>query len=388
MKRIYLDHNGTSPVRPEAAAAVARALIRGGNPSSLHAEGRKARALLEESREAVASLVGAKARNVTVTSGATEALNTVLTSCIRFGTDERPWRLFMAAAEHPAVLNGHRFSPDSVEVVPVDAQGVIDLSALEAAMKARSDERPLVALQLANNETGVIQPVAEAARLVKAAGGALVCDAVQAAGKIAVDLAALGADALVLSGHKLGAPSGVGAIVRASEAFHIEHGLVRGGGQEKGLRGGTENLAGSAGFAAAAKAAGADLESEGARLLSLRERFEAGLKQYFSDAILFGEQAERLPNTTCFALPGVTSETALIALDLAGFAISSGSACSSGKAKRSHVLEAMGFAPDIAGCALRASFGWTTVESDIDEFLEALTRLRANSPAAGKVLAA
>ncbi len=386
--RIYLDHNATTPVRPEAARAVARALIRVGNPSSVHSEGRKARALLEESREAVAALVGGLARNVTFTSGATEALNLALTPGLRAGADARPWRLFISATEHSAVLNGHRFPADSVEIVPVGADGVVDLEHLGRAIGAHPDARPLLALQLANNETGVVQPVADAAQIVKKHSGLLVCDAVQAAGRLHIEIAALGADLIALSGHKIGGPSGVGALIRATDAIHIPDPLVRGGGQEKGLRGGTENLPGCAGFGAAAVVARAGLEAGAARLGGLRERLEAGLREIDSDVAIFGAETERLSNTVSFAFQGVSAETALISLDLAGFAVSSGSACSSGKVKTSHVLEAMGVKPDISRGMLRASLGWSTKDADIESFLEALSRLRANTGAVGKVLAA
>jgi cysteine desulfurase len=375
-------------VRPEVARAVARALIAGGNPSSVHSEGRKARGILEKSREAVATLVGAEAKNVTFTSGATEALNLALSPGLKAGADARPWHLFVSAVEHPAVLNGHRFPAEKVTVLSVGSNGILDLSAVAEALDAHEESRPLLALQLANSETGVLQPVSEAAELIHARGGLLICDAVQAAGKIPVNLKALGADILVLSGHKLGAPAGIGALVRASGVIELPDPLVRGGGQEKGLRAGTENLSGAAGFAAACEAAMANLDHEAARLAALRERLEAGLRAIDANIAIFGAGAARLPNTVSFAFQGVTAETSLIALDLAGFAVSSGSACSSGKVKSSHVLEAMGVAPDISRGVLRASFGWTTRDSDIDQFLQALPRLRANTPAVGKVLAA
>lgn len=385
--RIYLDHNATSPVRPEAARAVARALIAGGNPSSVHSEGRKARAILEKAREAVAALVGGEAKNVTFTSSATEALNLALTPGLKAGKDQRPWRLFISAIEHPAVLNGHGFAADAVTILPVSQQGLVDLKILSEALDSDVQSRPLLALQLANNETGVIQPVREAADIVHAHGGLVVCDAVQAAGRIPVDMKTLGADLVALSAHKLGGPSGCGALIRVSDAIAVEP-ATRGGGQEKGARAGTENLSGAAGFAAAADAAQAAINEEAARLTSLRERLEAGLKSFAPGTVIFGAGAQRLPNTVSFAFEGASAETSLITLDLAGFAVSSGSACSSGKVKASHVLEAMGVAPDIAKGMLRVSFGWTTRESDIDQFLEALPRLRVNSPAAGKVLAA
>ncbi len=383
--RIYMDHNATSPVRPEAARAVARALVRGGNPSSVHAEGRKARALIEEAREQIAALVGGQARNVIFTSGATEALNLALTPGLQAGNDSRPWRLFVSATEHAAVLSGHRFPAESVEKVPVGADGLIDLTALAQALDTHPASRPLLALQLANNESGVIQPVAEAAKLVHARDGLLVCDAVQAAGKIPVDMFILGADLMAVSGHKIGGPAGSGALVFASEAVHIAAPMVRGGGQERGVRSGTENMPGIAGFAAAAMAAKAVLEDEARRLSGLRDRLEAGLA--LLGATVFGASAPRLPNTTFFAAPWIKAGTTLISLDLQGFAVSGGSACFSGKVKQSHVLEAMGVGPDIAQGILRVSLGWTTRDDDIEKFLEAARRLHSNT-AAGKTLAA
>lgn len=383
--RIYLDHNATSPVRPEAVRAVARALMRGGNPSSVHAEGRKARALIEEAREQIAALVGGQARNVTFTSGATEALNLALTPSLQLDGDARPWRLFMSATEHTAVLTGHRFAAGDTERLPVGPDGRLDLRALQRALDAHADRRPLVAVQLANNESGVLQPVAEAAAIIHARGGLLVCDAVQAAGKIPVDMFMLGADILVVSGHKIGGPSGCGALVLASDAIHIAEPMVRGGGQERGVRSGTENLPGIAGFAAAAAAAKAALESERERLSALRDRLEAGLASL--GATVFGADAPRLPNTSFFAAPWIKAGTTLIALDLQGFAVSGGSACFSGKVKQSHVLEAMGVGSDIAEGILRVSLGWTTRADDIEKFLGAAKRLHANT-AAGKTLAA
>jgi cysteine desulfurase len=246
----------------------------------------------------------------------------------------------------------------------------------------------MLALQAINNETGVIQPVAEAAALVKAQGGAVVVDAVQAAGRVPVSMAALGADLLALSGHKFGAPKGVGALVRASEAVHIAGRLVRGGGQEWGYRGGTENVPGIAGLGAAATAAARDL-SRFAALAQLRARLEAGLRAARPDTVVFGEGAPRVANTTLFAVPGVAAETALIALDLAGVAVSAGSACSSGKMKRSQVLDAMGVAADLTSGALRVSLGWSTEVADVDRFLRAFTDfLGGFSRSEGRVKAA
>jgi len=369
--RVYLDHNATTPVRPQAAQAVARALAETGNASSIHAEGRAARSAVEHARSVVAALVGADAESVTFTSGATEALNLALTPDITTGAPGPAFRLYISATEHPAVLAGHRFAADAFEIVPVLASGVIDLDALEAAFDRNPDSRPLLALQLANNETGVIQPVRAAADFVHARGGLIVVDSVQAVARMKVDVAELGADMLILTGHKIGGPPGVGALVRPSLNLHITAPLVRGGGQEKGLRGGTENGPAIAGFAVAAELALAEREDEARRLEALRVRLEDGLRAISPAITIFGEEAPRLPNTVAFAHPGAAAETLLIRFDLAGIALSSGSACSSGRVKSSRVLDAMGVRPDIGRGLLRASLGWTTQDADIDRFLDA-----------------
>src|SRR5215218_6749823 len=276
--RSYLDHNATTPVRPEVAAAMARALALPGNASSVHAEGRAARSAVERAREEVAALVGGSARNVIFTSGGTEAANTVLTPSLRRVGDGDASLLLVGATEHPCVLDGHRFPAGQVERIPVDGQGVVDLSWLAARLQRAGGERVLVSVQAANNETGVIQPVAEAAALVHRYGGLLHADAVQAARKIPCDIKALGADVLTLSAHKLGGPKGVGAIVFASDRIEIGDRLVRGGGQERGYRAGTENVAGIVGFGVAAELAGRDLERETGRLRGLRDACEAELR--------------------------------------------------------------------------------------------------------------
>ncbi len=374
-QRTYLDHNATSPLRPEAAEAVLRALQLSGNPSSVHAEGRAARAEIERAREQVARLVGARAKNVIFTSGGTEAANLVLTQGFRRLGQAGTTRLFLGAAEHPCVLNGHRFASESVEIIPVDANGILDLAWLEAQLKAAGHESVLVSIQLANNETGVLQPVAEAARLVHEHGGLIHTDAVQAAGKIPVDLVGLGVDVLTLSAHKIGGPKGIGAVVLASDQFEIADRLIRGGGQEKGFRAGTENVAAIAGFGAAAEIALRVLGQEAGRLQALRDEAETELRRIAPDAVVVGAQAERLPNTFAFAIPGLKAETALIAFDLAGLALSSGSACSSGKVKRSHVLDAMGMEPALAEGVLRVSLGWSTTKEDVIRFAEACERV-------------
>jgi cysteine desulfurase len=271
------------------------------------------------------------------------------------------------------VRAGGRFPREAIEDLPVDADGRLDLAGLAQALTRAS--RPLVSIMLANNESGVIQPIAEAAALVHAAGGLLHVDAVQAAGRIACDIGALGADLLTFSAHKIGGPKGVGALIRARDDIHFADPLIRGGGQERGLRAGTENVAGIAAFGAAAAAALAQGANEAAAMLSSRNRLEAGLKAIAPRAVIFGESAARLPNTTLFALPGMKAETAVIAFDLEGVAVSSGAACSSGKVQPSHVLAAMGVSPALTQAAVRVSLGWTTSERDIERFLDAWRKL-------------
>jgi cysteine desulfurase len=363
--RVYLDFNASSPLRPEARSAVAEALELCGNPSSVHAEGREARRIVESAREQVAALAGAEPRNVVFTSGGTEANMLALSPA----TGDR---LLISGIEHPSVLAGGRFAPEYIEKIPANADGTVDLTTLRSAVGKGG--RPLVSLMLANNETGVIQPVSEAARLVHEAGGLLHVDAIQAAGRIPCDIDALEADFLTISGHKIGAPKGVGALVARSEAVRPDP-LVRGGGQERGARGGTENVAGIAGFGAAAAAALQELSEAGARMAVLQAQLESGLRATSPDVIIFGAESPRLPNTTLFSVPGLKAETAVIAFDLEGVAVSSGAACSSGKVQPSHVLAAMGVPPDLARGAVRVSLSPTTTESEINRFLEAWNKV-------------
>ena len=372
--RIYLDWNATAPLRPQARAAALAALDSSGNPSSVHAEGRAARRLIEEAREKVAALVAAEPRNVVFTSGGTEANMLALTPAS--GPDGKaPDRLLISALEHPSVLAGGRFAAAAVQRVPATGDGRIDLAALADALAALEGRRALVSLMLANNETGVVQPVSEAARLTHEAGGVLHVDAVQAAGRIPCDINAIGADLLTLSGHKIGAPKGVGAVVRRDAAVPFPAPLIKGGGQERGARAGTENVAGIAAFGAAAAAALVDLGAEAGNMRALRDRLEAGLRSASPDIVVFGAGAERLPNTTLFALNGMKAETAVIAFDLEGVAVSSGAACSSGKVQPSHVLAAMGVPPELARAAVRVSLGPTTTQSEIDRTIQAWIRI-------------
>src|SRR5262249_20577197 len=345
-----------------------------GNPSSVHAEGRAARRLIEEARRRVAALVGADTANVVFTSGGTEANATALSPSLRAPDGRAVGVLLVSAVEHPSVLAGGRFPADRIAPMPVTPDGVADLRALERLLLSLRDEgrgRVLLSLMYANNETGVVQPVTAAAALVHAAGGLLHVDAVQSAGRIPCDINALGADLLSLSAHKLGGPKGVGALVRRSEAVNWPQALINGGGQERGARAGTENVAAIAGFGAAAAAALRDVESERGRLAGLRDGLERALAAEFPQTVVFGSGSERLPHTTLFALPGVKAETAVIGLDLAGVAVSSGAACSSGKVAASHVLAAMGVPVDLARGAVRVSLGYATQKADIERFLAA-----------------
>jgi cysteine desulfurase len=369
--RVYLDWNATTPLRPEARAAMAAAWDFCGNPSSVHAEGRQARRLVEEARAAVAAAVGALPRNVVFTSGGTEANALALTPGLRRGSGLPVERLLVSAIEHTSVLAGGRFPTEAIGTIGVTSAGLLDLDRLRAMLEGGPPA--LVSVMLANNETGAVQPVAEAAEIVHAAGGLLHVDAIQALGKIPFDINALNADLVTVSGHKIGGPKGVGAVALAEGVRGLEPWL-RGGGQELGHRAGTENVAGIAGFGAAAKAAMGVRESDAIRLESLRNRLERGLRET-TGAIVFSGDVPRLPNTTLFTVPRLKAETAVIGFDLEGIAVSSGSACSSGKVQPSHVLKAMGFGPEIAEGAVRLSLGWSTSPADIDRCLKAWRKL-------------
>jgi cysteine desulfurase len=376
--RIYLDANAGAPLLPAAREAMLAALQAGGNASSVHAEGRTARRIVETARADVAALVGAEPGNVVFTSGATEAAATALSPAMLFGRQAVTiGRLHVGATEHPCVLVGGRFPPERLTRLPVTGGGTLDLDALDQALEAhRPGDGPFfLALMLANNETGVIHPVAEAARRVKATGGLVFCDAVQAAGRVAIDIAGLGVDFLALSGHKIGGPQGVGALVLANEAVRPEP-LLRGGGQEQYRRAGTENVAAIAGFGVAARAAGHHLQDAGG-LRILRDRLEAGIAEVAPEALIVGAGSQRLPNTVLFAVPGLSAETAVIAFDLEGIAVSSGSACSSGKVGSSHVLEAMGAAPELRRSGIRVSLGPESSDADVEGFLAAWRGIHA-----------
>jgi cysteine desulfurase len=378
-ERTYLDWNATAPLRPEARGAMIAALDEIGNPSSVHREGRAARRLVEQARERVAALVGAEPRNVVFTSGGTEANMMALTPALETSQNKNRFdRLIVSSIEHTSVRGGGRFPAHLVEEIPATAEGVVDVAALDRRLnefKWQGLAPPLVSIMAANNETGVVQPIKAAAAAVHAGGGLLHVDAIQAAGRIAFDINDLEVDLLSISAHKLGGPQGVGAVVKRTAALQLTEPMIRGGGQERGARAGTENVAGIAGFGAAAASAMASMVADGERMRFVRDRLEAGLTR--GPTVIFGHNAPRLPNTSLFATPGLRAETALINLDLDGFAVSSGSACSSGKVTPSHVLAAMGVSEKLISGAVRLSIGPTTSENEIDLFLEAWTKLLA-----------
>jgi cysteine desulfurase len=367
--RSYLDYNATAPLRTEVREAMVAAFDTYGNPSSVHAEGRAARALIESARAKVAALAGARAENVVFTSGGSEA--NALALAAQAG---EAWHCYMSAVEHPSVLAGGRFYGESTTRIPVSGDGVVDLDALAAELAKHhlGGWRPFVSLMSANNETGAIQPIAEAAEIVHAADGLLHTDAVQVPGKLPLDFAALGADMMTLSAHKIGGPKGIGALV-LREGVVVEP-LIKGGGQERRRRAGTENVAGIVGFSVAAELAASDLEKAPA-LAALRNELERRALAVEPDAVVISSRVARLPNTSCIAVPGTKAETLVIGLDLAGVAVSAGSACSTGKVEASHVLGAMGLSPELAQGAIRVSLGIGTVSADIERFINAWSEL-------------
>lgn len=382
--RIYLDWNATAPLLGVARDAVLEALALPGNPSSVHAEGRAARVVVEKARRDVAGLLGAEPAHVTFTGSATEAANHVLSPAYRMGKAKiAVGRLYVSAIEHPAIRNGGRFAPEQITEIPVTQQGLVDLDALAGLLAAHdlASGMPLVAIMLVNNETGLVQPIREAAAVVKKHGGLLVVDAVQAAGRIPVPIADLGADFLIVSAHKLGGPKGVGALVSRGETLMPEP-LVRGGGHEKGHRAGTENLAAIAGFGAAARAMGEEIETRNAAIAALRDRAEGAMLSVAPETVIYGRGLARVGNTSFFRLPGLKAETGQIAFDLEGVALSAGAACSSGKVGASHVLTAMG--EDAAHGALRLSLGPATTETDIDRFITVFDKIASRRKHTGQ----
>lgn len=359
----YLDHNATTTLRPEAREAMMAALALTANPSSVHGPGRDARKMLEAARSQVAALVGAARSDVIFTSGGTEANNLAIQGCGR-------QRVLVSAIEHPSVLNC------GGEIIPVDGDGIVDLESLDMMLSA--DDRPaLVSVMLANNETGVIEPIAQVVEIAHRHGALVHCDAVQAAGKITIDIGDLGVDMLTLSGHKIGGPSGVGALIVDGLDTRQDMNLRAtgfGGGHERGFRAGTENLAGIAGFGAAASCA-PEMIADVARIRGMRDRLEAAVRAIEPDVEIFAEGTARLGNTSCLTMPGSESSTQLMSFDLAEIGVSAGSACSSGKVKTSGVLKAMGVDTDRAGTAVRVSLGWPNEDRDVDSFISAWAEL-------------
>ena len=369
MSRIYLDYNATAPIRPAVQNAVAQALELG-NPSAVHAEGRRARAAIEQARAGVAEFVGGAPEGVVFTSGGTEACNLALG--LRAAPAGEIERVLVSTIEHAAVRQAAAASGLGVEDLPVNSDGVIDMATLDAALSTSAPA--LVCVMVANNETGVLQPIREIAERVTAHGSILFCDGVQAAGKIPLNVEDLGCDALAVSAHKIGGPMGVGALV-------VRAGLVippsiAGGGQELGRRGGSENVSGIVGFGLAAELSAGEL-ALGAALAGKRNRMEADLCAAMPDVCIFGADAPRLPNTSCFGLAGLHGETVVMALDLADISVSAGAACSSGKVSRSHVLDAMGVKHDVSNGAIRVSLGRDTDDAAVDRLVENWLKLAA-----------
>ncbi|MDP9808940.1 cysteine desulfurase [Rhizobium tibeticum] len=383
--RLYLDWNATSPLHPQARAAVLRAMDLFGNPNSVHGEGRTVRAAIERARRQVATLAGADPAHVIFTSGATEAANMVLTPEFRMGrTLLAIGQLYYSAVEHPAVREGGRFPKEQTTEIPVTEAGVVDLDALGTLLAAhdKSSGLPMVAVMLVNNETGIVQPIADVAKIVQAHGGLLVVDAVQAAGRLKLDINAFGADFMIISSHKLGGPKGTGALITRGEVL-MPRPLIHGGGQEKGHRSGTENSLAVIGFGAAAEAAVAEFDQRNEAVSALRDRLETGMKGAAPDVVIYGGAGQRVSNTTFFTLPGLKAETGQIAFDLEGVALSAGSACSSGKVGESHVLVAMGRDPKLG--ALRISLGFATTEEEIDKAISVFAKIAARRKPAGEV---
>lgn len=371
---VYCDYNATSPLRASARVAMAQAMDATGNPSSIHSFGRSVRHTIEQARASIVRDVGLEGYRLVFTSGATEALVTALSPSTTGPKPDRPTtRLFMAASEHVAALQGHGFDADSITVLDIDENGLIDLDALKSNLQAMPDtERALVCVHAANNETGVLQPIEAISTLCDVHEALFICDMVQLAGRLPLGDARPAI--AIVSGHKVGGPSGIGALIYDTQRAQIGHPLIRGGGQERGVRAGTENPIGIVGFAAALHEATQSMDDERTRLAALRDDLEARLRAAVPDICVFGESAPRLANTSCFALPNQAASLLLMQLDLAGMAVSSGSACSSGKVKQSHVLAAMNVEPALAECALRISFGFASKPGDVDRLVQAFDK--------------
>lgn len=367
-----MDYNATAPIRDDVIKTVATVMADVGNPSSVHAAGRHARRQVEEARSKIAALAGSRARDVTFCSGGTEASNAVISGA---GAAS----IIISAVEHDCGLAAAERAGVPVFSLPVDTNGLVDLGTLKALLE-KAPAPALVSVMLANNETGVIAPVADVARLAKEFGARVHTDAVQAAGKMLIDFNTLGVDYLTLSSHKIGGPQGVGAIVTAPTAPLAP--LITGGGQELGRRSGTENVAGIAGFGVAALEALSDL-ADADRIAELRDRFEGAVCEIADNAVIIGTDAPRTANTSCIAMPGVKGETQVMHFDLNGICLSSGSACSSGKVKVSHVLSAMGYADDVANASIRVSLGRLSEPAHVDRLIDAWKSLYDRAGAHG-----
>jgi cysteine desulfurase len=377
--RVYFDYNATAPMLECARDVVVETLSDSGNPSSVHHEGRQARKIVEAARSQVADLIEANPANVIFTSGATEAAMHALSPVVRAGGQEVAMsQLYVCETEHPCVLAGGRFAKENISTLPVHDNGLINLDTLSSVLGQHdvSTGLSLIAIQMANNETGIVQPIREISEIVHAHDGLLFVDAVQALGKVPVSIVNLGADFLIVSSHKVGGPQGAGALVLANGSQSPKP-LIIGGGQENYHRGGTENVAAIAGFGAACAWHLQNL-NKNIQKKQLRDSIEAGLGTISREAgngvsqpVIFGGGVDRLPNTSCFSVPGVKAETALVSLDLDGVSVSSGSACSSGKVKQSHVLSAMGASDEEMAGALRVSVGWNSTEEEASRFLDA-----------------
>tara|TARA_A100001037_G_scaffold300001_1_gene326692 strand:- start:943 stop:2085 length:1143 start_codon:yes stop_codon:yes gene_type:complete len=364
----YLDYNATAPVRPEVSAAISFALDYPGNPSSVHMSGREARSRVESAREEVARLVGVSPGGVVFTSGGTEANNLVLQNSARQNR-----HVFASAIEHDSILNVLPALQNGATLIPVGVEGLVDVDAL-AEQLGKNSGPALVSIMLANNETGVIQPVRQVAEIAKDHGAVVHCDAVQGLGKVAVSIADLGVDWLTISAHKFGGPQGIGALIVGDES-ETPTAMLFGGGQERGRRSGTENVPGIVGFDEAAKCV-ASIRDESQRVRALRDKLENEIQAAADGVVIVGETAPRLPNTSCIVMPGVPAETQVMSLDLEGVKVSAGAACSSGKVSASHVLKAMGLPDEQTGSAIRVSLGWASGAEDVDQFVAAWTKLR------------
>lgn len=383
--RIYLDYNASAPVRPVARAAAVQWLDSAGNASSVHQEGREARRVVESARQVVGQALGVPGKAVTFVSGGTEANATALSPVWKVNEQDVVFkRLFVSAIEHPSVLAGGRFLPEQIEILPVSTSGQVDLDFL-ARRLAECDAPVLISVMAANNETGIVQPLRAIGDLVHSHGGYLHSDAVQAFGKMPIDVEDLGADVVTVSAHKIGGLQGVGVI--ATRDNIAVPALIRGGGQEDYRRAGTENVAAIAAFGATISNVDG-IEGEWTEIRRLRDLFEAELNRIAPFGVVFGQDVERLGNTTCFAVPGLRAETAMINFDLSGIAVSSGSACSSGKVSASHVLKAMGVEEAVATGAIRASLGWATTQDEISSFLQAVRAVCKNQRPQGQTKAA